>query len=138
MANTATRWLDLCNAITAGMRATAGYRSPLSTEPGIPVYHTIEIGMQSESGQAVPVMLIIGWPGDPDTPTETGRTTQTVATLGTNRHRQEDGQIECRVIAQTGNCALSDADLADAGVIFGTGFAPFTGGPLNYRKAEAQ
>ncbi len=33
---------------------------------------------------------------------------------------------------------VADADLADAGVIFGTGFAPFTGGPLNYRKAEAQ
>jgi 3-hydroxyacyl-CoA dehydrogenase/enoyl-CoA hydratase/3-hydroxybutyryl-CoA epimerase len=29
---------------------------------------------------------------------------------------------------------VADADLADAGVIFGTGFAPFTGGPLNYRK----
>jgi 3-hydroxyacyl-CoA dehydrogenase/enoyl-CoA hydratase/3-hydroxybutyryl-CoA epimerase len=27
---------------------------------------------------------------------------------------------------------VADADLADAGVIFGTGFAPFTGGPLNY------
>jgi 3-hydroxyacyl-CoA dehydrogenase/enoyl-CoA hydratase/3-hydroxybutyryl-CoA epimerase len=27
---------------------------------------------------------------------------------------------------------VEDADLADAGVIFGTGFAPFTGGPLNY------
>ena len=27
---------------------------------------------------------------------------------------------------------VGDADLADAGVIFGTGFAPFTGGPLNY------
>ena len=26
---------------------------------------------------------------------------------------------------------VADADLADAGVIFGTGFAPFTGGPLN-------
>jgi 3-hydroxyacyl-CoA dehydrogenase/enoyl-CoA hydratase/3-hydroxybutyryl-CoA epimerase len=26
-----------------------------------------------------------------------------------------------------------DADLADAGVIFGTGFAPFTGGPLHYK-----
>lgn len=25
-----------------------------------------------------------------------------------------------------------DSDLADAGVIFGTGFAPFTGGPLNF------
>lgn len=30
---------------------------------------------------------------------------------------------------------VADADLADAGVIFGTGFAPFTGGPLNYRKS---
>jgi 3-hydroxyacyl-CoA dehydrogenase/enoyl-CoA hydratase/3-hydroxybutyryl-CoA epimerase len=29
---------------------------------------------------------------------------------------------------------VADADLADAGVIFGTGFAPFTGGPLNYTK----
>jgi 3-hydroxyacyl-CoA dehydrogenase/enoyl-CoA hydratase/3-hydroxybutyryl-CoA epimerase len=29
---------------------------------------------------------------------------------------------------------VADADLADAGLIFGTGFAPFTGGPLNYLK----
>lgn len=28
-----------------------------------------------------------------------------------------------------------DAELADGGVIFGTGFAPFTGGPLNFRAA---
>jgi 3-hydroxyacyl-CoA dehydrogenase / enoyl-CoA hydratase / 3-hydroxybutyryl-CoA epimerase len=27
---------------------------------------------------------------------------------------------------------VADADLADAGVIFGTGFAPYTGGPMNY------
>ena len=27
---------------------------------------------------------------------------------------------------------VADPDLADAGVIFGTGFAPYTGGPLNY------
>lgn len=32
---------------------------------------------------------------------------------------------------------VADADLADAGVIFGTGFAPFTGGPLNYLKEKA-
>lgn len=31
---------------------------------------------------------------------------------------------------------VSDADLADAGVIFGTGFAPFAGGPLNYLKSQ--
>ena len=30
---------------------------------------------------------------------------------------------------------VADAELADAGVIFGTGFAPFTGGPLNYLKS---
>ena len=30
---------------------------------------------------------------------------------------------------------VADADLADAGVIFGTGFAPFKGGPLNARQA---
>jgi 3-hydroxyacyl-CoA dehydrogenase/enoyl-CoA hydratase/3-hydroxybutyryl-CoA epimerase len=29
---------------------------------------------------------------------------------------------------------VADPELADAGVIFGTGFAPFTGGPLNYLK----
>ena len=27
---------------------------------------------------------------------------------------------------------VTDADLADAGLIFGTGFAPFRGGPLHY------
>ena len=31
---------------------------------------------------------------------------------------------------------VADADLADAGVIFGTGFAPFSGGPLNYLKTR--
>jgi 3-hydroxyacyl-CoA dehydrogenase/enoyl-CoA hydratase/3-hydroxybutyryl-CoA epimerase len=29
---------------------------------------------------------------------------------------------------------VADAELADAGVIFGTGFAPFRGGPMNYLK----
>lgn len=31
---------------------------------------------------------------------------------------------------------VADSELADAGVIFGTGFAPFTGGPLNYRNTQ--
>ena len=32
---------------------------------------------------------------------------------------------------------VADADLLDAGVIFGTGFAPFRGGPIQYaRTAE--
>jgi len=32
---------------------------------------------------------------------------------------------------------VADADLADAGVIFGTGFAPFTGGPLHFVHKDA-
>jgi 3-hydroxyacyl-CoA dehydrogenase/enoyl-CoA hydratase/3-hydroxybutyryl-CoA epimerase len=31
---------------------------------------------------------------------------------------------------------VSDADLADAAVIFGTGFAPFRGGPLTYARTR--
>ncbi len=31
---------------------------------------------------------------------------------------------------------VGDADLLDAGVIFGTGFAPFRGGPLNYARVR--
>ena len=31
---------------------------------------------------------------------------------------------------------VDDADLVDAGVIFGTGFAPFRGGPIEYARAR--
>ncbi|HET8764841.1 MAG TPA: 3-hydroxyacyl-CoA dehydrogenase, partial [Rhodanobacter sp.] len=31
---------------------------------------------------------------------------------------------------------VEDADLLDAGVIFGTGFAPFRGGPIQYVRSE--
>lgn len=31
---------------------------------------------------------------------------------------------------------VTDADLLDAGMIFGTGFAPFRGGPIHYAKAQ--
>jgi len=39
-----------------------------------------------------------------------------------------------RTQQQVDNGVIADADLADAGVIFGTGFAPFTGGPLHYQQ----
>lgn len=42
--------------------------------------------------------------------------------------RQTQEQVDRKVVG--------DQDLADAGVIFGTGFAPFTGGPLHYGKAR--
>ena len=33
---------------------------------------------------------------------------------------------------------VADADLADAGLIFGTGFAPFRGGPLHYLQTRGR
>jgi len=33
---------------------------------------------------------------------------------------------------------VADADLVDAGLIFGTGFAPFRGGPLHYLKGRGK
>jgi len=52
------------------------------------------------------------------------------------------GDIQDRLILPMVNEAVAclsegvvnDADLLDAGVIFGTGFAPFRGGPLNYAQ----
>lgn len=45
------------------------------------------------------------------------------------------------LIAEAQRCAdagiVENADLVDAGVIFGTGFAPFRGGPLHYKAADA-
>ena len=39
-------------------------------------------------------------------------------------------------VACLGDGVVDDADLLDAGVIFGTGFAPFRGGPIQYVRTE--
>jgi 3-hydroxyacyl-CoA dehydrogenase/enoyl-CoA hydratase/3-hydroxybutyryl-CoA epimerase len=41
---------------------------------------------------------------------------------------------ECVAVLREG--IVSDADLIDAGVIFGSGFAPFRGGPLTYSRSR--
>jgi 3-hydroxyacyl-CoA dehydrogenase/enoyl-CoA hydratase/3-hydroxybutyryl-CoA epimerase len=53
-----------------------------------------------------------------------------------------DAALEDRLVLPLVNeaCAclaegiVADADLLDAGVVFGTGFAPFTGGPIHYAR----
>ncbi len=42
--------------------------------------------------------------------------------------------LECERCRDEG--VVESADLVDAGVIFGTGFAPFRGGPLHFRSSE--
>ena len=46
------------------------------------------------------------------------------------------GPLIERVEQLVADGVVADSELADAGVIFGTGFAPFTGGPLNFQKAR--
>ena len=41
-----------------------------------------------------------------------------------------------RVEKLVADSVVADAELADAGVIFGTGFAPFTGGPMHFRHGQ--
>lgn len=43
---------------------------------------------------------------------------------------------ECKAVSKEG--IVEDDDLLDAGIIFGTGFAPFTGGPMNYLKQQSE
>ena len=42
---------------------------------------------------------------------------------------------ECEACLKEG--VVADADLLDAGIIFGTGFAPFRGGPMHYLSTDA-
>jgi 3-hydroxyacyl-CoA dehydrogenase/enoyl-CoA hydratase/3-hydroxybutyryl-CoA epimerase len=42
--------------------------------------------------------------------------------------------LAARAAVLVNDGVVADADLADAGIIFGTGFAPFRGGPLHARK----
>ncbi|HVA54491.1 MAG TPA: 3-hydroxyacyl-CoA dehydrogenase NAD-binding domain-containing protein [Gammaproteobacteria bacterium] len=60
-----------------------------------------------------------------------------------SRARQMPADLQDRLILPMVNEAVAvlrehivdDTDLLDAGVIFGTGFAPFRGGPINYIRA---
>ncbi|WP_455211226.1 3-hydroxyacyl-CoA dehydrogenase NAD-binding domain-containing protein [Kaarinaea lacus] len=61
---------------------------------------------------------------------------------GKSDYRPEDIQdrLMLRMLNEVVACLregiVDNADLVDAGIIFGTGFAPFRGGPLHYRQSR--
>jgi 3-hydroxyacyl-CoA dehydrogenase/enoyl-CoA hydratase/3-hydroxybutyryl-CoA epimerase len=67
---------------------------------------------------------------------------QVVPKASSSRVSAEDltDRLILRMVNEAVSClndgVVEDADLLDAGIIFGTGFAPFRGGPLNYRYTE--
>ncbi|MFZ4077626.1 MAG: 3-hydroxyacyl-CoA dehydrogenase NAD-binding domain-containing protein [Legionellaceae bacterium] len=57
-----------------------------------------------------------------------------------NQHADEIARrLILRMVNEASTCVregvVSDPDLVDAGMIFGTGFAPFRGGPMHYAKS---
>jgi len=72
-------------------------------------------------------------------PWQDGKVARTTDTGGTVPDDLADRLIlalvnECVICLREG--VVADADLVDAGVIFGTGFPPFRGGPLCYARAR--
>ncbi len=59
---------------------------------------------------------------------------------GSNTNPDIEDRLILRIVNECVACLrdgiVEDADLLDAGMIFGTGFAPFRGGPLHYAKAR--
>ncbi len=62
--------------------------------------------------------------------------TNTAALEKLGRELVEPLIAECEKVRAEG--IVANADLVDAGVIFGTGFAPFRGGPLHFKASEAK
>lgn len=65
-----------------------------------------------------------------------GKKVKKPGTVTVNKELRE--RLVMRIINETMACVregiVSDDDLADAGLVFGAGFAPFTGGPIHYAK----
>ena len=57
-----------------------------------------------------------------------------------SRAEDVEDRLILRIVNECAACLrdqiVEDADLLDAGMIFGTGFAPFRGGPMNYAKTR--
>jgi 3-hydroxyacyl-CoA dehydrogenase/enoyl-CoA hydratase/3-hydroxybutyryl-CoA epimerase len=56
----------------------------------------------------------------------------------TNKSKEIANRLIMRIVNEAKSClregVVEDSDLLDGGMIFGTGFAPFRGGPMNYAK----
>jgi 3-hydroxyacyl-CoA dehydrogenase/enoyl-CoA hydratase/3-hydroxybutyryl-CoA epimerase len=68
---------------------------------------------------------------------ENGKAVKPTA-AGTAGHAEIEDRLILPMVNEAVAClddgVVKDADLLDAGVIFGTGFAPFRGGPINYAR----
>jgi len=69
---------------------------------------------------------------------ENGKAQRKKVSVSASEQEQITNRLVLALLNECAKCldegVIATADEADAGVIFGTGFAPFLGGPLNYAK----
>jgi hypothetical protein len=148
-AHTSTAVGDAVSAIVTAMRARAGYRSPwTSGATGIPVFHSVEVGLSELDVAGSEQLLVIADVGDPEQPLEAGSSGFQAVTLGTTRQKEEKATIRCRAIAQTGDvgdgviqaqwdAALDLVDAVDDELRSLTGIGPTLGLSPPYRSLIA-
>lgn len=94
---------DVICALVDGLRgAGTPWASPWDAgrpESSCPVYDGPEV---LASGDADPRLLIVAWSGADDGGSQVS-SGQTVATIGTQQHREETGSVLCVAVAQTGD-----------------------------------
>ena len=71
-----------------------------------------------------------------------GKKLKTKASPFSGDAREVQDRLILRYVNEAVAClregVVEDADLVDAGMIFGTGFAPFRGGPMHYRQQQGE
>lgn len=94
-----TRWPDVVTALVSLMQATTGYRAPEAYGLGCPVYDGPVFTGTGHMGSD-PELLLVGWaPSD-----ESGVTRQEPFAVAANtRPRDEEGQVACQVIVNSGD-----------------------------------
>lgn len=107
-------------AIAAGARLTGGATAPTCMQQRVGAGH---LGCKSGQG------FYVWKDGRPE------RTSAATVPAGLAARLIEPLIRVTRRCVEQG--VVADADLADAGLIFGAGFAPYTGGPLHYHAVSA-
>lgn len=116
--------LDVCLMVTGTLQSADDERVTKATETLRNLVKSGHLGRKSGKG-------FYGWTKEKPVKLPEKAVGHDLVALGERLIRVYTA--ECEAALRDG--IVADADLLDAGMIFGTGFAPFRGGPLHYLKS---
>jgi hypothetical protein len=108
----ASRWPQVVDVLVDMMRAQPGYRSPTAeaSADSVLVLDGLEIDLTSDDG--ADVMLVIGGRSDTSATADIGIAGQSLATLGPGMTRDDNGEVVCQIIVQSGALELLDPEIS--------------------------